>query len=736
MILSGSLLSNTLCRLGWMLIPAVILIVTADVVPAKASRFTVTIQATPRLLSAPVAQAAINDSRALLQQAMPSADVRINRKAGAQVVIILPDTNLSTAKPHPFPPASARHRLPAPGRSYRWTSRSENGQTILRLQAGSPQGVACGLYGLLQGKMGFRFHHPRESVIPQHRRWPLPVRFTFSGRPRFEKTGFHLHTMHPTELAEQFLNPDYPNAFEDVSLYIDWLARNNQNAMQFVLLRGIDHYRWPSHAARIVQYAHRRGVLCGVQISLSMLQQQAFQAITLLRLYPSYLRQVDDTLAWLFQVPWDFVSLEPTMGEHLPFLNKLVPDIQAHLEQQVAERYHSLLLFGTHVIGGAETKREPQLASSGILVHSVMCYSVSEKTAPVYGNQNQCFMLQTAQKEQLRRETWYWPESSYWVGFDTPIPLLLLPYLDARYQDMETMAKLAVNGHLTFTSGWEWGYWLIDWSIARWSWQYRDAQTVRQSSNLTPLLEILPDSRLKPMWKEALRLQNLYLKERDLMRFMAAATPFSELPHPFDKPFQPAPEFHYAQLLRSASPQEVNRQLSVPVSDLEEYASKMGALSQRMEAMLARDDRAGNSAATIQRRLARELTRALAVSALRARHRAFTLRALSARVTERTGKSGHDKIESAKQLANARQVRHKALALVRQQESGYRYPLPLLTGRRESMTAYPFGYLYPASRLFFWEREEQQVEQGRFDPLFMNLWDVSRTLGLGSLFFK
>ena len=696
----------------------------------------ITIQAPPQLLSAPVTQAAIADAMALLRQALPSADVSINKKAGAKVVIVLPDINVSTNRSQLSLPSPSIRRLPVPDRSYRWKSSPEAGQTILRLQASSPQGVACGLYGLLQAKMGFRFHHPQESVIPEYRTWPLPVRFTFSGRPRFEKTGFHLHTMHPAELAEQLLNPDYPNAFEDVTRYIDWLARNGQNSMQFVLLRGIDHYRWPSHAARIVQYAHRRGILCGVQISLSMLQQQAFQAITLLRLYPSYLRQVNDTLTWLFQIPWDFVSLEPTMGEHLPFLNKLVPDIQAHLEQQVAERYQALLLFGTHVIGGAETKREPQLASSGILVHSVMCYSVSEPIAPVYGNQNQCFMLQTAQQEQSRRETWYWPESSYWVGFDTPIPLLLLPYLDVRRQDIETMAGLGVNGHLTFTSGWEWGYWLIDWSIARWSWQYRDAQTVRQSNSLAPLLEIVPDPRLQPLWKEALRLQNHYLKERDLMRFMAAATPFSELPHPFDKPFQPAPEFHYAQLLRSATPQEVNRQLSVPVSDLEEYAHKMGALSQRMEVMLNRNDRVGNSAATIQRRLARELTRALAVSALRARHRAFTLRALSARVTERTGKSGHVKIESAKQLANARQVRHKALALVRQQESGYRYPLPLLAGQRESMTAYPFGYLYPASRLFFWEREEQQVEQGRFDPLFMNLWDVSRTLGLRSLFFK
>jgi hypothetical protein len=129
------------------------------------------------------------------------------------------------------------------------------------------------------------------------------------------------------------------------------------------------------------------------------------------------------------------------------------------------------------------------------------------------------------------------------------------------------------------------------------------------------------------------------------------------------------------------------------------------------------------------------LTLALAVSALRARHRALTLRALSARVSERTDNSGHGKSASVSYLASARLVRYKALDLVKQQETGYRYQLPLLTGQRDSMTAYPFGYLYPAGRLFFWEREEEQVKSGRFDPLFMNLWDVRRTLGVESLFF-
>ena len=711
----------------------VILTIAEGAVAASASSFSVTIQVQPHLLSSHIARAAIDDASALLQQAMPHARVSINSTSQAEVVIILTDTSKVRGK---LLTASNRHPLHLPNRSYQWISRTAAGQTILRLQASSPEGVASGLYGLLQAKMGFRFHHPQESVIPKYHAWPLPDQFTFSGTPRFEKNGFHLHTMHPIELTEQLLNADYPNAFGDVAQYIDWLARNGQNTLQFVLLRGVDRERWPRHAARIVDYAHRRGILCGVQISLSMLQQQAFQAITLLRLYPSYNRQVDDTLAWLFQAQWDFISLEPTMGEHLPFLSKLVPDVQAHLERQVSGRYHALLLFGTHVIGGAAVPREPQLVSSGILVHSVMCYSVSESSAPVYGNENQTFMLRTAEKEQPRRETWYWPESSYWVGFDTPIPLLLLPYLDARHQDIETMAKLGVNGHLTFTSGWEWGYWLIDWSIARWSWEYRDAKVVRQSGSLTPLLDILPDQRLLPLWKEALRLQNIYLKERDLMRFMAAATPFSELPHPFDKPFQPAPEFHYSRLLRTGTVREADQLLGAPIRVLEEYAVKMGKLSQQMALFLAENKRDSSRTVNIQRQLAQELIRALSVGALRASHRAVTLRALEAKIAERAGESGNIENGSTALIEKAHKFRSEALKLVKLQETGYRYPHQLLAGQRDGLTAYSFGYLYPASRLFFWEREEQQVEQGRFDPLFMNLWNVRRTMGVGSLFFQ
>jgi hypothetical protein len=69
----------------------------------------------------------------------------------------------------------------------------------------------------LQEKLGFSFVHPRQTIFPAHRFWPRPDTASFSGRPRFDQWGFHLRTLHPTEITEQLHDPGYPNAFRDVT---------------------------------------------------------------------------------------------------------------------------------------------------------------------------------------------------------------------------------------------------------------------------------------------------------------------------------------------------------------------------------------------------------------------------------------------------------------------------------------------------------------------------------------
>lgn len=689
---------------------------------ASGRPLTISILAPHSLLSRPPARLALDDTVVQLRHAFPSALIGKNQRH-AHVVILLPEI--------PAAPASVPLAV-RPDSSYRWRSTRHGGVITLKLGASTPEGAASGLYALLQEKLAIRFIHPRETLYPVYRSWPLASVFTFAGTPRFPARGFHLHTLHPIELTEPLMNPALAGGFNEVKEYIDWLARNGQNTMQFFLLREIDREAWIRHAARIVEYAHQRGVRCGVEISLSMLQQQAFQSLALLRPYPSYCRQVDATLAWLFRVRWDFVTLEPTMGEHLPFLGRLLPGVQRHMEREVVRRYGSRLMFATHVIPSdqGEKVRRPLEPTSGILIHTVMCYSISEPHAPVYGNVNQSFMLDAARDEVRRRETWYWPESSYWVGFDSPVPLLLLTYLDSRRSDMDLMARLGAAGHLTFTSGWEWGYWLIDWSIARWSWSFSDNGRVRGDGPLAPLDDLLPDRQLHGLWDEALRLQNRYLKERDLMRYLAALTPFSELPHPFDRPFQPDPGFRYSWLFSAAPAGEVEAVLRGPVADMDAYDRAMTELATRIDARLAQLEAAPGGRLLGPLQMTRELSCGLRVTALRARHRALTIRALVAKRAEKNETPGC----AEEFLSRAAAVRMEAQALVVRQERGYRYPMDRIARRNANLTAYTFGYLYPASRLFFWEREEEQVRHERFDAFFMNLWNFRRTIGLGSLF--
>jgi hypothetical protein len=594
--------------------------------------------------------------------------------------------------------------------------------------------VACGLYGLLQEKLSFSFIHPRRTLIPHHEKWPLPIRFSWAAVPRFEKRGFHLHTLHPTELAEQLNNPDYPAALHDVKEYLDWLARNGQNVMQFQLLRVALTPAWTAHTARIVEYAHDRGIMVGVAFSLSMIQQRAFQAITLLEPFPSWHRQIDDSLARLFRVKWDFVTVDFTMGEYLPDLGALLPDTKDYLVREVTGRYRTGLFYATHVIKRKEERSMSPDPETGILIHTVMNYALTDPKAPVYGNRNLRFMLDRAVQERSSRETWFWPESSYWIAYDSSVPLFLLSYLDARWRDMNVMEGIGIPGHITFSSGWEWGYWLIDWSIARWSWRDAENGRIHGKGPLGPLEDIFSDRGIMDAWRKALYYENRYLKERELIRYMAAVTPFAEFPRPFRKSFQPAPESSYARLFRGGNSDKAERAAKQALADLDEYTGLMERLVGRLDRETGRWFGGKGKGRSELHALAYELRNCLAVSALRARHRATTIRALlafrdKAGVGRNPGKSG-DRF-----LNEAAAIRMRGLELVHEQERLYRYPVQSIARPRESMTAYRFGYLYPVNSLFFWQREEEQIRHRRFDPFFMNLWDFRRVLGPESLLF-
>lgn len=676
---------------------------------------TINFNISPNLFHSSPVYITVGDVKGLLEKSFSGWKVTVNGP-DAEVNInmgITPGKAISTARDFPS-------SIFYPVHFYKWKSRPSKEGLALYLNSPSEMGLVFGLYGLLQEKLGFRFYHPKDTYIPHYKSWPLPASFTFNGTPRFQKRGFHLHTMHPMELTEQLHSSMEGTALGDVKQYIDWLVRNGQNVMQFWLLRTVNRKTWPAYATKYVEYAKARGVLMGVVVSLSTLQQKAFQMINLLRPDLSYTSQIDRNVEWLMQVPFDFVSIDFTMGEYLPDLSELMPRYKSYLIKTLKDRYHVYVMENTHVI---KRKHSPTPACAGKSIHSVMFYSLSENSAPVYGNKNQKFMFKMMMQSQKVRETWYWPESSYWVTFDTSVPLFLLPYLKSRFDDIMLISKKGIDGHVTFTSGWEWGYWVIDYSIARWSWKYTEDGKVKKTDPMSVISELFGPGT-EPFLQKAEQIQQKYLKDDRLISLLSAKTPFQELPWPFNKSFQPGSNF---SMVRASLPyfgKKDREKISESADLLESFYTELYGVTEKLKEKAENTD-------DIREKLRTELIRSLEITALRARHRHFTLLAGAYRNTYLNDSSAY---YVANLLKGARKTREKAMAIVRAMEMNYRYPVTLIARKMHGHTSYDFGYLYPVSDLYFWQREEKQVERTRFDAFYMNLWNFWDTLGLDGLF--
>jgi hypothetical protein len=122
-----------------------------------------------------------------------------------------------------------------------------------------------------------------------------------------------------------------------------------------------------------------------------------------------------------------------------------------------------------------------------------------------------------------------------------------------------------------------------------------------------------------------------------------------------------------------------------------------------------------------------ELIDGLEITAYRGFHRAAILRYL---IALNTAKNKSTKTRAQHHLADAGSIRQRAQEIVTAREAQYRYPTDRIARKRWDHTAYHFGYLYPASQLHFWNREEQQAKRNRYSAFFMNIWNVGRIVGL------
>lgn len=590
--------------------------------------------------------------------------------------------------------------------------KTDSQHTKIYLEASSYKGLANGVYYVLQDYLGFQFYHPKETRVPDRISWRLPA-IEEHVQPRFHKMGFHIHAMHPLEITEALLNENTPNGAQEVQTYIDWLCRNGQNYFEFNLLSSIQLDTWIPYMRSIIDYAHDRDVLMGADLSMNMIQQRAFQLYKgAPHTFENKKKQIVDNIAALTQLDFDVWNVEMATTE---FTHKN----QEKLYLQQRFLYEQLQAKNIEITGRKHVVKDDQLISSeksiktqrtdmdsayGILVHTVMFYGLLDEKTPVYRNDNFEHLRQLLIESKDYRETWYFPESAYWITFDNSVPMFLTSYLNARLADILYCDSLGIAGHLTFSSGWEWNYWLIDWSIARWCW----------NSNRKPfpkpddfIKAIAPNASFLHFAQVVMDLQETYIKQKELIKVLTAQTVTDEIPGKLNLEFHPRPEFSYKYMRNEATEEELNFLEQKYVLVLHEFIAKYQAARQQIQGELSP--------------LEKELLLSLDLTAMRAEHRFYTLQYLFAI---------RRKQAASRYLEQAQAVRFKALKMVKEQEKNYRYPLELLAGKRPSKTVYNFGYLYPTTELHFWEREELQAKNNHWNFWYRSIWDVFKIIGV------
>jgi hypothetical protein len=532
-------------------------------------------------------------------------------------------------------------------------------------------------------KLGFLFPHPRWQISPTAAEAGQHCGETHAWHPRFRYRGFHLHTMHPNEWVRGFLEGDTAIAEATVR----WSARNQQNILQVVLLANSDTEEVAERLRLPFALAKQLGIHPGINVGIVQVQQMSRRLMPMFGLvFGEYFLKAR-LQPLIDQIDFDFLSLDFGVTEFHSTPRKLTLE-WIDLVRRMLEA-HGRRLFGkvhvSHPTPDPHDNYNFLIASSadsvGVLPHTVMFYGLNDPYAPVYDRQDFADMREFLLQQVSRRPTWYFPETSYWIGMDVDVPLLLTDYLSARSVDMDYVEDHGAQGHLTFSSGQELGYWLFDWTVALLS------DAANRGDPLVGIKLLQEDSRV---WTRILDFQHRHFKQGQLIQQLSSANILDELPAPVRH------SVHKRNTLADLYSDPVA--LANEIGQLEQARSEAPPLSEVKNA---------------------ELRRLLEVTWARIDHAYWLRRAMQS-----------DSATRLADLAQARGVRELALAKMQQVQSGYnRYPEAGLFELRCTPTSYAFGTLWPSVTLHFWEREEAMVGVGRMFPpvyfsmLYKNIWN-------------
>ncbi|MCA9680194.1 MAG: hypothetical protein KC464_34515 [Myxococcales bacterium] len=585
---------------------------------------------------------------------------------------------------------------------------------LVTLTGGGVMSTQWAMYDLLE-RLGVRYFHPEQTYVPTAPRWPdAPIDVTET--PSFRERSTHAHRTHPIELSPPLLGATRLHMDDLQRRWIDWHVANRMN--------GVDGW----DGALVGDHAYVRGFPRGAGFNLLNTQQGGTPILDPDDPRPESEQLADAIDARMVDVPgappvtsfgFQFNPSEFTVADEVETVNRLT-----FITDYITEHYPgvtvSTINHGTAQppgpVYGIRFFDLPQLAppALGVSVHPLMFYGL-DRAAPVYGNDDFTHFRDWIEAQApVRRITWY-PEGSWWLTFDLPVPLYLAPVtLEARGRDIEILEPLlaptdeypmGVHGHHLFSSGQEWGYWMIDYCSARMAW---DAHLGWEGCLDWVTAAFADGDEIGRVLREVTARQVTDLRDPALLAMLVGSDDDTETGAQAGIVFHPLPP-PPASLL-GYSDEQVAAFTAASLDPLVAMAADYDGWADDVEATLgAQDER--------QAPWVREIRDGLGIFALRARHaHEVYATALALRAAVRGGDFAAIAV-AEEGVARARAITDAARVVMTAREADYRYAPELsiagdeagTSGAIENQTVYPFRVLSRAHRLFYWTRPDDQL---------------------------
>jgi hypothetical protein len=579
---------------------------------------------------------------------------------------------------------------------------SEGGPVLL-VYAPDARNLAHGGYALLE-ELGARFFHPMQDVVPHLPGVFIPKILSAERSSRVRVRGLQLHLLHPIEYFATIHDPSDEHLAE-AKRVVDWLVKTGQNHLQWWLLKSVDWEGNKAHAKAIIDYAHARGITVWAVAQLwggASLQG----GVSLVEKEEGWQAQIEGEIDRILELPFDGIELG--LGEFfaadpaklIEWLNHAtVYTGQKGVELGVVNHVGNYPDLYVDYQGKTEffyflpRYADPNLTNT---VHTVFIFDLYREGG-MYNHPNFHAHREFLFEELPKRKVRYMPESAYWVTADIDVPAFLPEYIRARWIDIHNLdadirqkGLPPLHGHLVFTSGHEWGYWLTDYLVAKMLWEpekdldyFIRAYTGVYGSCSTDIHKVFTGF---------LELQTSYLFDQKLIPYISGEDVHDDLGVAIKKDTHP-PRVRFEEALAMTEEGRAEFEGTV-LAKIREMTQAIVPLEDTAKAACRGSDEALAP-------LCAEIADGIEIVRLRLLH--------SAKLYEAVFDHARGGGRAQALLDEASAITGQAAKVIARREAAYRFDKERLTGAYENPTIYKFGYLRQAHTQCLWRRQEEQA---------------------------